>query len=79
MEIKSEKKPENINSAAQAASVNPANVKTQSLFAGRTFGMGAGNETFMTKEVKSALDPKVDPKVDPKDPGSKPEDVPEKE
>jgi hypothetical protein len=51
-------KPENIDPAARAVNVNPTNTEAKSSFAGRTFGTGAGNKTFMTKEVMSALDKK---------------------
>ncbi|MDR1457266.1 MAG: hypothetical protein LBI47_00200 [Puniceicoccales bacterium] len=53
-----EVRPENIDPAAQSANANPANAKSKSLFAGRTFGAGVANKTFMTKEVMSALDKK---------------------
>ncbi|MDR2777113.1 MAG: hypothetical protein LBB17_03695 [Puniceicoccales bacterium] len=72
MEVKSENRSENIDPAAKVASANPADTKNKSSFAGRTFGMGTGNKTFMTKEVMSA----VDKKVDATDPTSKQEENP---
>ncbi|MDR2603463.1 MAG: hypothetical protein LBC11_02800 [Puniceicoccales bacterium] len=63
--------PEDIDPAARrAASTNPADTKSKSLFAGRTFGKGAGNEIFKTKEVMSALD-KQNPSGGPKAPQCK--------
>ncbi|MDR2432913.1 MAG: hypothetical protein LBD34_04140 [Puniceicoccales bacterium] len=53
-----EVKPENIDPAARTANTNPADTKSKSLFDGRTLGARAGNKTFMTKEVMSALDKK---------------------
>ncbi|MDR2628974.1 MAG: hypothetical protein LBC30_03240 [Puniceicoccales bacterium] len=73
-----EVKHKNIDQANKATSVDPADAKSKSLFAGRTFGMGAGNKTFMTKEVKSALDTKSNTRIDADDPNSKPEDVADK-
>ncbi|MDR1528754.1 MAG: hypothetical protein LBS22_04205 [Puniceicoccales bacterium] len=61
---------ENIDPAAQTVNVDPAN-KPKSFFAGRTFGTGANDKTFMTKEVMSALDKK--------DPSIRPENTLEKE
>jgi hypothetical protein len=68
--------PESIGSATRVVNVDSVNPSSKSLFAGRTFGAGVGNKTFMTKEVMSALDKKG---LDKKDVNSGPEDASVKE
>ncbi|MDR2779265.1 MAG: hypothetical protein LBB16_03205 [Puniceicoccales bacterium] len=48
-----------LDQAAKVANVESTDTKkSKSSFAGRTFGTGAGNKTFKTREVMSATDNK---------------------